>query len=341
LSKEKAHILLEEGIAAAKVGDKTLAYRIFKEVTKLDSGGELGWLWLAGVSETPQEAVMYLERVLEINPSNEHAQSGLKWAQAKIEKAHEEHEEETTNGRHCLLCLSIIPGRMNKCPVCGAFLSLSDLDRLLNNTKIDREAILAAIERYERMSEIGPDFYDHLALALAYLNLNQVDEGIAHLQLAINIRPDDSELQAQLEQLSLRLAAGEIAAEDDEKQRVVLVVDDSPTICKLVEITLEKHGYYVVTAADGLEGLARISERMPDLILLDITMPRMDGYQLCKTIKGNRETENIPVIMLSGKDGFFDKVKGRMAGSSDYITKPFEPKELVEFVEAHINHKDV
>lgn len=122
---------------------------------------------------------------------------------------------------------------------------------------------------------------------------------------------------------------------------VVLVVDDSPTVRKLVTITLEKRDYRVIPAGDGLEALAKISDGLPDLILLDITMPRMDGYQLCKIIKGNPGTKHVPVVMLSGKDGFFDKVRGRMAGSTEYITKPFKPDALVETVEKHIARKHV
>ncbi len=115
----------------------------------------------------------------------------------------------------------------------------------------------------------------------------------------------------------------------------IMVVDDSPTICRLVASTLEKKQYEVVTASDGMEALAKMNEVTPDLILLDITMPRLDGYQLCKIIKGNDATKHIPVVMLSGKDGFFDKVKGRMAGALDYVTKPFKPDALVRVVAKH------
>lgn len=113
------------------------------------------------------------------------------------------------------------------------------------------------------------------------------------------------------------------------------MVDDSPTICKLVSLTLEKHGYRVIAAASGLEALAKLNDGLPSLILLDITMPGMDGYQLCRIIRGNQETESIPVVMLTGKDGFFDKVKGRMVGSTHYITKPFDPDTLLRAVERH------
>jgi CheY-like chemotaxis protein len=116
----------------------------------------------------------------------------------------------------------------------------------------------------------------------------------------------------------------------------ILVVDDSPTIRKLVSMTLESRGYCVVVACDGVDGLAKMQEGIPDLILSDISMPRLDGYQFCKVVKSNKETKHIPVIMLSGNDGLFDKVRGKMAGSSNYITKPFEPNHLVKEIEKFI-----
>ena len=119
----------------------------------------------------------------------------------------------------------------------------------------------------------------------------------------------------------------------DGKLPKILVVDDSPTVCKIVSITLKKRGYDVGTAADGVEAMAIVASDQPDLILLDINMPRMDGYQLCKLIKGYPQTKAIPVIMLSGKDGFFDRVRGKLVGCSDYITKPFDPENLVATVE--------
>ena len=88
-----------------------------------------------------------------------------------------------------------------------------------------------------------------------------------------------------------------------------------------------------LTAIDALE---RINEVIPDLILLDITMPRMDGYQVCKLIRGNDVTKDVPIVMISGKDGFFDKVRGRMAGTSGYITKPFGPETLMKTVDAYL-----
>jgi twitching motility two-component system response regulator PilG len=115
----------------------------------------------------------------------------------------------------------------------------------------------------------------------------------------------------------------------------ILVVDDSPTICKLVSLTLEKYGHQVVCANNGLDALGKLKEVVPDLILSDITMPHMDGYQLCKMIRSNVVTKGVPIIMLSGKDGIFDKLRGRMVGATAYITKPFEIESLLQLIEMH------
>lgn len=120
-------------------------------------------------------------------------------------------------------------------------------------------------------------------------------------------------------------------------QRTILVVDDSATVRKLVSITLERQGYRVINAVDGLEALSKINDELPDLILLDIAMPKLDGYQVCKIIRGNQESKDIPVVMLSGKGGFFDKVKGRMAGSTAYLTKPFEPEILIQTIRKYLS----
>ena len=118
---------------------------------------------------------------------------------------------------------------------------------------------------------------------------------------------------------------------------LVLVVDDSPTVRKIVEIALQRVGVEIITAADGLTGLSLINERQPDLILLDIMLPRMDGYSICQVVRRNLAYRDLPIIMLSGKDGLFDKVKGRLAGSTDYITKPFDTNELVDMVIRHLD----
>ncbi|PYT00578.1 MAG: hypothetical protein DMF63_08150 [Acidobacteria bacterium] len=121
------------------------------------------------------------------------------------------------------------------------------------------------------------------------------------------------------------------------KGKSILVVDDSPTVRKLISGKLEKCGHEVICANDGVEAMERLEHFVPDLVLLDITMPRMDGYQVCKQIRSNDATRDVTVVMISGKDGFFDKVRGRMAGTTGYITKPFGPETLMKAVEMYLS----
>lgn len=126
------------------------------------------------------------------------------------------------------------------------------------------------------------------------------------------------------------------AAPSDDGRPLVMVVDDSPTVRKLVSLTLERRGYRVISAFDGIAAIKELGSSRPDLILLDINMPRLDGYRLCKLIKKHDATQNIPVVMLSGKDGMFDKLRGRLVGCSDYITKPFEADALTHKVAKYL-----
>jgi twitching motility two-component system response regulator PilG len=115
----------------------------------------------------------------------------------------------------------------------------------------------------------------------------------------------------------------------------VLVIDDSNTIRRSAEIFLKQGGYQVLLAEDGFDALSKVNDHEPDLIFCDILMPRLDGYQTCAIIKRNTKYANTPVIMLSSKDGLFDKARGRMVGSQDYLTKPFTKDQLLQAVEQH------
>ena len=113
----------------------------------------------------------------------------------------------------------------------------------------------------------------------------------------------------------------------------VLVIDDSNTIRRSAEIFLRQGGHEVVLAEDGFDALAKINDHAPDLIFCDILMPRLDGYQTCAIIKRNPRFAHVPVIMLSSKDGLFDKARGRMVGAESYLTKPFTKEQLLAVVQ--------
>jgi twitching motility two-component system response regulator PilG len=116
----------------------------------------------------------------------------------------------------------------------------------------------------------------------------------------------------------------------------VMVIDDSKTIRRTAETLLQKEGCEVFTAEDGFDALAKIADHKPDIVFIDVMMPRLDGYQTCALIKNNSEFKRTPVIMLSSKDGLFDKAKGRIVGSDQYLTKPFSRNELLGAIQQHV-----
>ena len=116
----------------------------------------------------------------------------------------------------------------------------------------------------------------------------------------------------------------------------VMVIDDSKTIRRTAETLLKNVGCEVITAINGFDALAKIVDHHPHIIFVDIMMPRLDGYQTCALIKSNRAFKSIPVIMLSSKDGLFDKAKGRIVGSDQFLTKPFSRDELLSAIKAHV-----
>ncbi len=117
----------------------------------------------------------------------------------------------------------------------------------------------------------------------------------------------------------------------------VMVIDDSNTMRRSAELFLKGAGFEVILAEDGFDALAKIADQHPQIIFVDIMMPRLDGYQTCALIKRNERFKSTPVIMLSSKDGLFDRARGRMAGSDQYLTKPFTQETLVSAVNTYIN----
>jgi CheY-like chemotaxis protein len=241
----------------------------------------------------------------------------------------------------CPFCDSVNEKQAFSCNSCQTVLTLSDLEMLLNQQTADADKLRFSVESMERENEgYGLSVEQMTNLGVGHINLKNYRQGFLYLQEAVRMNPSNVLLDAQVNALAIRLSEMEeqqTAHDLMSKNRKILVVDDSPTVRKLISGKLEKCGHEVVCAVDGADALEKIKELKPDLVLLDITMPRMDGYQVCKHIRGDEETKDVPVVMISGKDGFFDKVRGRMAGTSGYITKPFGPETLMKTVETYLN----
>jgi CheY-like chemotaxis protein/Tfp pilus assembly protein PilF len=226
------------------------------------------------------------------------------------------------------------------CNSCRTVLSLSNLEMLLAHTEADQEVLRQSIERMEGEKNFRNFNHDEMKnLAVGHINLKNLRQGVSYLQKASQMNPNDVVLSSQVNSLKIRLAEieqQETVQSQMSKNRRILIVDDSATVRKLISSKLEKSGHEVVSAVDGIEALEKIKEFTPDLILLDINMPRMDGYQVCKLFRMHEATKDVPIVMISGNDGFFDKVRGRMAGTTGYITKPFGPETLMKTLETYI-----
>ncbi|WP_414704392.1 twitching motility response regulator PilG [Pseudomonas sp. UBA4194] len=116
----------------------------------------------------------------------------------------------------------------------------------------------------------------------------------------------------------------------------IMVIDDSKTIRRTAQMLLDTLGCEVITAVDGFDALAKIADNRPDIIFVDIMMPRLDGYQTCALVKNHSAFKATPVVMLSSRDGLFDKAKGRIVGSDQFLTKPFSKEELLAAIRAHV-----
>jgi twitching motility two-component system response regulator PilG len=246
-------------------------------------------------------------------------------------------------GVSCPFCQEDNDTQVFECRSCKAVLTLSDINGLVS-ANADRTVVQRAVTQMEaewNLREFNAD--ELISLGIGHFNLGNSSAGVRYLQEASLLRPNDVILSGHINALVIRI--DELRRQNESKEsrpkgRTILVVDDSATVRKLIAGKLEKSGHNVVCAEDGIEGLTRLAEQRPDLVLLDITMPRMDGYEVCRQIRSNPETKDIPVVMISGKDGFFDKVRGRMAGTTAYITKPFGPETLMKALERYLADAD-
>lgn len=242
----------------------------------------------------------------------------------------------------CPFCCAVNAPQSFACRACRAMLSLSDLEMLLSHTAARADVLemwIAALESERAARPLTETELTHLAIA--HLNAKNPRAGLNYLQQASRMTPNNIVLASKVNFLAIRLSeieAQESRAEAATKLRnlTIMIVDHNPTVRRLVCSKLEKSGHTVVAASDGTEALSKIREVVPDLILLDIVLPQMDGYQVCKLIRGNEPTRDVPVVMLSGKEGFFDQARGLTAGTTGYITKPFGPETLMRTIETYV-----
>ena len=215
----------------------------------------------------------------------------------------------------CPLCDGQAERKGSRCGLCGALLELDALSGVRSHLDVDRELLDAGILRLQRLLDEAPDAEVHLRLAVIHLNLNNAGQAGKHLHAAMDLRPDDREIQSQLRTLRDR--------------KVVLVVDSDEEVRARIAAIVEPYRMRVTHASSGLQALSQVQQDMPDLILLSMKLPRMDGYEVCRILRKNAAAKNLPIVMLTEKSGFVEKLRGRVAGVAGSVEKPIEPTLLL------------
>ena len=257
--------------------------------------------------------------------------------------------------RRCPICWSPVDTDAVHCHYCKSGLNIATALKQDTQQQANSKFLIDAVRRYTDVFSRENNAKAIFMLSLANCNLNKVKEALDLLTNISLLNPGNHFFSEQLDivvnHLATRLADytesdQSIAARPDKVARTepeawrqkkkILVVEDSPTTRKVIVLTLKPKGYVIVEARDGLEALGKINEERPDLVLLDIILPQMDGHRILAIIRKTPELRHTPVIMLTSRGGMMDKVKSRLKGSTDYLTKPFEPYDLIKTVQKHI-----
>jgi twitching motility two-component system response regulator PilG len=339
---------LAEAIKLAEGHHYKRAKMMLARLLKQDPRNTKGWLWFSRIAESMKAVEIALKNAAKLSPGNQEVREEIENLELR--------KSNLGNGdfRRCPFCWFLLERETLLCIKCCSHLVINN-QLLQSNPAANQKILNKAIDRYMRVIHREKNAIAYYYLGMAYLNSGNWEEALTHLDKAVKLDPMRQSYSKQLQALLNHMASTkaiteqnyfpqEKASNDDParvqnliKRNKILVIEDSSTTRKVIAITLSQNGYEIIEATDGLEGLSKLNETRPDLILLDIILPKMDGYKILSIIKENPEFKRIPVVMLTSKDGIINKVKGKVAGSTAYLTKPFDPNQLVATIEKHLN----
>lgn len=338
--------ILKQGIQKAEGHNFKEAQSYLAKYLRLNPNSWQGWLWYSRVVGSLKSIASALRKAIKLAPGEEEVVAEIK--KFNLAKKH------VTQRwlRRCAFCWAPLDIKTQCCHCCKGVLSI-DARTFPFAPEADSNVISEAMERYTAVLNREENVSAHFYLGISHLNLEHWEQALDQFHKTVELAPEVGMFGRQLKILLDRMASSNLilkkeqttgsieaqaapSAEPEAKTKRVMVVEDSPTTRKVITLTLSQNGYLVTEAKDGLEALSRLNEHKHHLILLDLILPKMDGYQILSIIKSNPEFREIPVIMLTSKDGFINKVKGKMAGSAAYLTKPFEPKKLLDTIERYL-----
>lgn len=253
--------------------------------------------------------------------------------------------------KRCIFCWAIVGSGQEYCPTCNCFLSISAYnDKLQGN----HGELKASLELYNEEFALHPE-NSRIAycLCLGTFSLGKIEDAKEYLDKALRISPGEQlflktekflnnllpkkqEPKASAPKVEVVQPPARAAVSAPSSGRTILVVEDSNTSRKVISMVLKRQGYGIVEATTGGEGIARLVDVVPDLVLLDVMLPDMDGYQVLGEIRSSSRLKDVPVVMLTGKKGSTDRMKGLAGGANEYLTKPFDPAKLIKVLDRFV-----
>lgn len=340
--------LLYQAIRRAEVGEVKEAQQLLTTLLRSDAKNGRGWFWYARTSTLMKTVQTAMRNAGLVAPSDLEIGAEAR----KINKAVEQGIRESDQVEHCLFCWAPLRVGSPLCYFCQGH-QLITPHTFQDHEGADPNHMEKAFQRYTKIVLLHKtNTLAHYHLALTHINLGQWDEALEQLYKTRNLDPDNDTYSQQLKLLLDHMANLESMSteervdvehefheqiiKEDNASKTILVAEDSATTRKVIKMTLTNEGFEVIEAKDGIEAITRFNEVVPNLVLLDIIMPGMDGYQVLSVLKKNKNFKDIPVIMLTAKDSLIDKFKGKMSGSDEYLTKPFKPEELLAKIRKYI-----
>jgi len=323
------------------------SYKRWREAADIGGGDCDTWLGVAGTTTSQEEKERAIETAYKLSPSNEQAIAAMRRLQAsKIDPSKvaapvdafarfgAEENAATVDGLAALDGDAAVDGLD---ATLDAFASLADTPLPAAVAPAPESVTLTeAVDAAPATVEVEADLMSELSADApkAPTADTQQTPAVSAPAPVVDVPPPAPVAAARVAAPVAPVAAAPAPASSSNgsSRKTVMIVDDSPTIRKILGLTLERAGYKVVAEPDGESAIERLLQTVPDLILLDIAMPKIDGYEVCKRIKQDPRTKHVPVVMLSGKGALFDKVKGHMAGATEYLTKPFETPAVLAVV---------
>jgi DNA-binding response OmpR family regulator/Tfp pilus assembly protein PilF len=342
---------LFETIRRAESGDTRQAQLDLAKILKINPRNRKAWIWYARTADNLKTINIALKNAAKIAPDDPEIAEETR----KLTSAVKAGCEESTPLKHCFFCWAPVVKERSICHYCNAHLDINEdffhVQFFGAKKEPDLKIITQSFQRFIKATILDHNNTKaHFLLAMAHINLDQWEEALEELKKARQIDPADNPYQKQLEILSdFMNDLGTFFTENKERAEVpaspklpenqdkfIMVVEDSSTTRTIIKRMLVTEGYNVIEAKDGIEAIAKFAEKTPDLILLDIIMPGLDGYQTLAILRKKHGLDNIPVIMLTAKDSLIDKFKGKMSGSTEYLTKPFQSLDLIRKIKQHI-----